>query len=114
VTNVVNVVNRGFEYVCQWMTNTAATTTPYANYTVPTYIGWGTANGSNATSTQLPAAGPTTTIGTGQWYDVGPFSESTEARVLGTPTVTGNAVGANTVTAQIVGTITSSSSQSIG
>ena len=38
----------------------------------------------------------------------------TETRVTGVATVTGNVTTANTVTAQIVGTITSSSIQSIG
>lgn len=111
----MNVVNRGFEYVAQWMTGNYGAAGPGAGgYTIPTVIGWGTANGTNASSVLSPAAGPTTTIGTGQYFDVGPFSESTEARVAGTATVTGNVITANTVTAQITGTITSASAQAIG
>ena len=96
------------------MMNTAATSTPYANYTVPTYIGWGTANGFNATSVLLPATAPSNTIGTGQWSDIAPFSEASETRTSGTVSVTGNAIAANTVTSQVVGTLTSGFSQSIG
>jgi hypothetical protein len=115
VTNVVNVVNRGFEYVAQWATGNYGSAGPGAGgFTIPTVIGWGTANGSNATSTQLPATGPGGLQGVGQWMDVGPFNESAEARTTGVATVTGNSNGSGTVTAQIVGTITSSSSQSIG
>jgi hypothetical protein len=88
------------------MANTAATTTPYANYTVPTFIGWGTANGSNATSVVSPGTAPSSTVGTGQWSDVGPFSEAPESRVLGSVSIIGNTAAANTVTTQITGTIT--------
>jgi hypothetical protein len=115
VANNVNVVNRGFEYICQWMANTAGTGTPYANWTVPTYIGWGTANGYNSAATTLPGSAASTTVGTGQWSDVGPYSESTESRATGVVSLnSSNTVGAGTVTTQVVGTITSLSSQSIG
>jgi hypothetical protein len=110
VTNNVNVVNRGFEYIAQYLSGTVSS----SGWTYPTSIGWGTANGYNASSTLLPASAPTNTQGTGQWFDVGPYSESTEARVAGTATVTGNSIGAGTVTTQVVGTITSGSGQSIG
>jgi hypothetical protein len=112
VTNQVNVVNRGFEYVAQWINigSTANTTT----WPKPGYIGWGTANNSNPTTTLLPAGGPTTTQGTGQWNDVAPFFESAETRTAGTVSVTGNSTGSGTVTAQIIGTITSLSNQNIG
>lgn len=106
MANNVNVVNRGFEYICQWMANTASSGTPYALWTVPSAIGWGGANGSNATSTVLPAAQPTTTQGTGQWFDVGPFQEFSESRVIGTASISGNTAASGTVTTQFVGTIT--------
>jgi hypothetical protein len=108
VANNVNVVNRGFEYITQWM---ALTNNNSSNggWTVPSAIGWGGANGSNATSTVLPAAQPTTTQGTGQWFDVGPFQEFSEARTIGTASILGNSTGSGTVTTQFVGTITATS-----
>ena len=113
MTNQVNVVNRGFEYVAQWINigSTANTTT----WVKPSFIGWGGANGSNATSTVLPVGGPVGGAqGTGQWNDVGPFNEYAETRTSGTVSVTGNTAAAGTVTAQIVGTLTSLSNQSVG
>lgn len=110
MANNVNVVNRGFEYICQWMSGTSAT----AQWTFPTYIGWGGANGYNAASVVLPAAAPTTTQGTGQWSDVGPFQEFTEARAAGVATVIGNTATSGTVTTQIIGTITAGSGESVG
>lgn len=109
MTNQVNVVNRGFEYVTQYL-STGAT----ASWVRPTIIGWGTANGSNATSTQLPVAGPTTTQGTGQWYDVAPFFELSEARQSGTATVTGNSNASGTVTTQVIATLTASTAENVG
>lgn len=111
MANNVNVVNRGFEYICQWMANTALTGTPYSNYTIPSYVGWGGANGSNATSTVLPASQPApsspSTAGTGQWMDVGPFQEFSETRVNGTPaTLLNNSAGNGTIGTQFVATIT--------
>lgn len=121
MANNVNVTNRGFEYMCQWMANTAGTNTPYTSYTIPTYIGWGTANGSNATSVQLPATGPVqsfpgniSTAGTGQWSDVAPYFELTESRTQGTATVINNVAAGSYSTMQVVGTITASAAESVG
>jgi hypothetical protein len=76
-------------------------------YTAPTVLGWGNACGSNATSAVLPGASPTTTIATGQYYDVGPFREfTTETRVGCTSAVTNNVVTASSVTTVFVGTLT--------
>lgn len=105
MANNVNVTNRGFEYICQWAANTANTTTPYANYTIPTCIGWGTANGSNATSVLLPAT-TTGAQGTGQWMDVAPYFEAPESRVAGTVSVINNTAASGTVTTQVTATIT--------
>lgn len=105
VANNVNVVNRGFEYIAQYMANTSNNTTNNG-WTVPTIIGWGTANGSNATTVQLPASAPSTTIGTGQWFDVAPYFEAPEARTSGTVSVINNSNGSGSVTTQVVGTIT--------
>ena len=104
----MNVTNRGFEYITQWMalTNNNASN---GGWTVPSVIGWGGANGSNATSTVLPASAPTTTQGTGQWFDVGPFQEFSEARTVGTASIIGNTAATGTVTTQFVGTITATS-----
>jgi hypothetical protein len=79
-----------------------------SKFTAPTYVGWGNANGSNATSAVLPAASPTTTIATGQYSDVGPFREfTTEARAaLSSTAVTNNVVTASSVTTTFVGTLT--------
>lgn len=110
MANNVNVVNRGFEYVCQWMSGTATT----VNWTYPTFIGWGGANGYNAVSTTLPASGPSTVITTGQWSDVAPYQEFSETRVAGTASVTGNTVAAGSVTTQVTGTITAGSGESVG
>src|SRR5215469_6981253 len=103
--------------MCQYLSGTSAT----AQWTFPTYIGWGTANGSNATSVQLPAGGPVqafpaniSTAGTGQWNDVAPFFELTEARTHGTATVINNTVGGSYSTMQVVGTMTASANESIG
>lgn len=117
MANNVNVVNRGFEYICQWANggNPGSTVWPQ-----PKFIGWGTANGSNATSVQLPASAPAayppgpSTAGTGQWSDIAPFQEAAEARVTGTNTVTNNTVASSFSTYQLTGTITSGSAQSIG
>ena len=112
MANNVNVTNRGFEYVCQWANigSTANTTT----WLKPGFIGWGTANGSNASSVLLPATAPSNTIGTGQWSDIAPFYELPESRVAGTLSVTSNTVGAGTVTAQVTGTITATAAESVG
>jgi hypothetical protein len=107
VANNVNVTNRGFEYLAQYLANAAG-------FTVPSFIGWGGANGYNTSSTALPAAGPTT-AGTGQWSDVGPFQEFTETRVNGTPaTILNNSVGSGTVGVQYQGTLTASAGESVG
>ncbi len=98
----MNVVNRGFEYVCAWMAGSIS------SYSLPTYVGWGGANGYNdAAVTLLPATAPSTTVGTGQWSDVAPYQEFSEARVNSSPgTVSGNTVAAGTVTVNYVATIT--------
>lgn len=118
MANNVNVTNRGFEYICQWMNGANPGSTVYPQ---PNVVGWGTANGSNATSVNEPATGPVqsfpaniSTAGTGQWSDVAPFLESAEARVSGTASVTGNTVAGSYSTYQVLATITSSSGQSIG
>jgi hypothetical protein len=109
VANNVNVTNRGFEYIAQMVAGNIAT------YAIPTYIGWGTANGSNASSVVLPAAGPGGVQGAGQWSDVGPYSESTEVRVkAASTTVTNNVAASGTVTTSFVGTITAASGETIG
>lgn len=113
MANNVNVVNRGFEYITQYMAATNGNAAG-AGYTTPTFIGWGGANGSNATSTVLPASGPSSTQGTGQWMDVAPYQEFAEARASGTATIVANTAAAGTVGTQITGTITSLSNQSVG
>ncbi|HEV2355821.1 MAG TPA: hypothetical protein VGR89_16345 [Puia sp.] len=108
MANNVNVTNRGFEYVAQMLSGNIS------HFSIPTYIGWGTANGSNATSVVLPATGPGSTQGAGQWFDVGPYSESTEARVVASSTaITGNAAASGTVVTQFQGTITAGESVGI-
>jgi hypothetical protein len=109
VANNVNVVNRGFEYICQYLSGTSTT----ANWTFPTFIGWGGANGYNGASTTLPGAQPTTTIGTGQWSDVAAYQEFTETRIAGTATVIQNTAAANSVATQIIGTITAGSGETV-
>jgi hypothetical protein len=87
-------------------------------YPQPNVVGWGTANGSNATSTVLPGSAPASsfpsTAGTGQWSDVGPYSEAAENRTVGTTSVINNSIGSGTVGYQVLATITSGSIQSIG
>lgn len=101
MANNVNIVNRGFEYICAWMAGSIS------SYSVPTWVGWGTANGSNATSTVLPATGPGGVQGAGQWMDVGPFSEAPETRVQSSAvTVSSNTNGSGTVVANWNATIT--------
>lgn len=112
MANNVNIVNRGFEYICQWMANTAGT--GYAAYTTPTFIGWGGANGYNASSTALPATAASTTVGTGQWSDVGPYQELSEPRVAGTVGMTANSSGSGTVGYVLTGTMVASTSESVG
>lgn len=107
----MNVVNRGFEYLCQYLDGANPGST---NYPQPKYIGWGGANGSNATSVVLPSAGPTTTQGTGQWTDVGPYQELTESRVTGTGSVTNNTIGMGTVGYYLTGTLTASTGEAVG
>jgi hypothetical protein len=121
----VNVTNRGFEYICQWMGNTAATGTPYSLWTVPTYIGWGGANGYNTAATTLPGTAPSTTVGTGQWSDVAPYQEFSEARAAGTATTVNDSTGFvvqaggvapaynGTVTTQITGLITAGAGENV-
>lgn len=123
MANNVNVTNRGFEYICQWMMNTVATTVPYTYWTTPTYVGWGGANNMNTSASGVlaPATAPSTTIGTGQWSDVGPFQEFSESRVAGTVSVTNNTTGTTgplgtfngTITSQVVGTITAGSGETV-
>jgi hypothetical protein len=122
VANNVNVTNRGFEYMCQYLALTNNNSSN-SGWTVPSVIGWGTANGSNATSVLLPAGGPVqsfpaniSTAGTGQWNDVGPFNEqaTTEARVTGTPSVTGNTAAGSFSTYQLTGTMTAAAGEAIG
>lgn len=88
--------------MCQWMNgaNPGSTTWPQANY-----IGWGTAMGSNASSVVMPAA-------SNQASDVAPYSELSEARVVGTGSIVGNTAATTAVTYQLVGTITASSGES--
>ena len=95
MANNVGVTNRGFEYLCQYMTGTATT----AQYTYPTYIGWGTVNQSNATLANFPASNTC-------WTYVGPCAEAAEARVAGTPTTANNSQGNSAVTFQLTGTMT--------
>lgn len=93
-------------------------------WTVPSFIGWGTANGSNATSVLLPASAPgafpgaLSTAGTGQWNDVAPFNEqaTTEARVAGVASVLNNNAnsGSSYSTFQLTGTMTAAAGESIG
>lgn len=114
MANNVNVTNRGFEYICQWMA-AANANGGVAGFTIPSFIGWGGANGYNAAAANLPAAAPTTTQGTGQWSDVAPFQEFSEARVAASSTaVTSNTAASGTVTTQYVGTITAGSGESVG
>lgn len=102
----VNVTNRGFEYVSQWMAGNFGPSAS-SKFTAPTIIGWGNACGSNATSAVLPATSPGGSITTGQYFDVAPFREfTTEARVGATSAVTNNVVTAGSVTTTFVGTIT--------
>jgi len=108
VANNVNVTNRGFEYLAQMMAGNIA------QYSIPTFIGWGGANSYNAAATVLPATAPSQTQGTGQWSDVGPYQEFAESRTLATKSVTSNTAAAGTVSSQYVGTITSLSGQSVG
>jgi hypothetical protein len=90
-------------------------------YTAPTFIGWGGANGYNAAATVLPANQPTSTQGTGQWFDVGPFQEFAEARVAVAYPSTGGATNgvtaatnaSGTVGSVMTATITSLSNQSV-
>lgn len=83
-------------------------------WTVPTFIGWGGANGLNTSSIVVPATAPSSTVGTGQWSDVAPYQEFTEARVAASSqSVTGNTAAAGTVTSQIVGTITAGSGETV-
>lgn len=112
MANNVNVVNRGFEYITQWMglTNNNSSN---GGWTVPSFIGWGGANGYNASSTVLPATQPSSTIGTGQWSDVAPYQEFSESRTVGTASVIGNTAASGTVTTQFVGTITASTSRNV-
>lgn len=118
MANNVNVTNRGFEYICQWLNGANPGSTVWPQ---PNVIGWGTANGSNATSVQLPATGPVqafpaniSTAGTGQWSDVAPFQESAELRIAGTASVINNTIAGSYSTYQLLGTITSGSAQAIG
>lgn len=113
MANNVNVTNRGFEYLCQYMAN-ASNNSTNGGWTVPTAVGWGGANGYNSISTALPGSAPSSTQGTGQWSDVAPYQEFAENRTVGTVTVTGNTAAAGTVITQVVATITSLTSQSVG
>jgi hypothetical protein len=98
VANNVGVTNRGFEYIAQYLNGANPGSTSYPQ---PKYIGWGTANGSNATSVIVPAAA-------NQYSDVGPVSELTETRATGAGSVT-NAVAASTfATYVLTGTLTAS------
>lgn len=110
MTNNVNVVNRGFEYIAQWMGGNYAAAGPGGGgFTIPTVIGWGGANAYNDSAVVvLPATAPGAQ-GTGQWFDVGPFQEFSESRVAvttGNTSIIGNSVGSGTVTTQFIGTIT--------
>jgi hypothetical protein len=108
VANNVNVVNRGFEYICAMLAGSIS------SYSIPTYIGWGGANGYNSSSTVLPGAAPTSSLGTGQWSDVAPYQEFSEARVLGTTSVTTATIGSSTIGTVYAGTITASAGESVG
>jgi hypothetical protein len=97
------VTNRGFEYVTNWLAGNYNVT----NWPLPVYIGWGTANGSNATSVVCPA-------GNNQWNDVGPYSELSEARVTGSASTVNTVVASSLGTYQLTGTITASAGESVG
>jgi hypothetical protein len=79
-------------------------------FTIPTVIGWGGANAYNDSAVVVcPATGPSPTQGTGQWFDVAPFQEFSEARVAvttGNTSIIGNSLASGTVTTQFVGTMT--------
>lgn len=118
MANNVNVVNRGFEYTAAILAGSVS------SFSVPTWIGWGGANGYNSASVVMPGAAPTgfpspgpSTAGTGQWSDVAPYQEFTEARVLGTTSVVlpaaSGASGNSYATTQIVGTITAGSNETV-
>lgn len=103
MANNVSVTNRGFEYVCYYLSGQNPGSTAYPR---PQFIGWGTANGSNATSVNEPAAA-------NQWSDVAPFFELSEARATGSTAVT-VAVAQSFGTFQLTGTITASASENVG
>lgn len=85
-----------------------------ASFSVPSYIGWGGANGYNTVATPvLPGATPTTTLGTGQWWDVAPYQEFSEARVQGTSSLTTATSGSSTVGTVYTGTITASTTENV-
>jgi hypothetical protein len=110
VANNVNVTNRGFEYLCNYIAGNYAG----SNWTAPTWVGWGGANGSNATSVVSPGTAPSTVQGTGQWSDVAPYQEFSEARVQGSYTVIQNTAGSGTVGCSISSTITASAGENVG
>jgi hypothetical protein len=113
VANNVNVVNRGFEYLSQFLA-LSSNNTSNGGWTVPSFIGWGGANNYNNASTAVPASGPTNNQGTGQWSDVGPCQEFSEARTAGTVTIISDTVASGTIGTQWVGTITASTGRNVG
>lgn len=113
MANNVNVTNRGFEYLTQYMA-LPNNNSSNGGWTTPTAVGWGGANGYNSAGTVLPGSAPSATQGTGQWSDIAPYQEYAENRTVGTVTVTGNTAAAGTVITQVVATITSLSNQSVG
>jgi hypothetical protein len=84
-----------------------------AGWTTPSYIGWGGANGYNSAGTVLPATASSTTLGTGQWSDIAPYQEFSEARVLGASSFTGNTSGSGTVGYVLTGSMTASTGESV-
>lgn len=100
--NNAGLTNRGFEYICSYLAGSATT-----NWPLPKYIGWGSANGSNATTVNFPSA-------SNNWWNVGPNAELSETRVAGTVSITGNTAASSAVTYQLAGTLTAAAAQSVG
>jgi hypothetical protein len=103
VANFVGVTNRGFEYLCNYLNGANPGSTVFPQ---PNVIGWGTANGSNATSVTEPAA-------SNQWNDIAPFFELGESRTSGSGSVI-VAVAQSYGTYQLTGTITATSAENVG
>lgn len=107
MANNVNVTNRGFEYLSRFISGAST------GFSVPSFIGWGGANGYNSASVLLPASAASSTQGTGQWSDVAPFQEFSEARVPASSTAVTASVGSGTTATTFVGTITASTGENV-